>query len=105
MYEGGPIHARDVRMTCPSARSATLAGLVLASALSLAPRPAEAQACQGLWYQRNEIYARNGYCFRTARARSVFGPGCFPPYGQLSYGEQRRVNQLQAQEDMMGCPR
>lgn len=68
--------------------------------------PALAQgACESLWHQRNSIYARNGYCFRTPRARAVFGPGCFPPYGELSRSERRQVNQLQAEEDELGCPR
>ncbi|HMO28425.1 YARHG domain-containing protein [Enterovirga sp.] len=61
--------------------------------------------CESLWQRRNSIYARNGYCFRTARARAVFGPGCFPPYGELSRAERREVNRIQAEEDALGCPR
>ena len=84
-----------------AAAAAVTAPLFLASAGA-----ARAQgACESLWHQRNAIYARNGYCFQTARARSVFGPGCFPPYGELSPGERRRVNQLQAEENALGCPR
>jgi hypothetical protein len=64
---------------------------------------ASAQSCDGLWYERNSIYARNGYCFQTARARAVFGPGCVPPYGQLSGWEKQRVNQIQTLERRMGC--
>lgn len=68
-------------------------------------QPARAQdECASLWHRRNAIYARNGYCFRTARARAVFGPGCFPPYGELSRSERRAVNRLQAEEDALGCP-
>ena len=68
-----------------------------------APTPASAQepaymSCEELWYARNEIYARNGYCFNTDRARSVFGGGCFPPYGRLSGWDKSRVNQLQMWE-------
>lgn len=82
-------------------------GVLGAGALMTAPAPVQAQGrgCYELWYERNEIYARNGYCFRTARARSVFGPGCFPPYGRLSGWEARRVQEIQYQEDMRGCPR
>lgn len=69
------------------------------------PVAAQGRGCYALWYERNEIYARNGYCFRTARARSVFGPGCFPPYGRLSGWEAQRVRELQYEEDMRGCPR
>ena len=67
--------------------------------------PAQAQSCSDLWYRRNAIYAQAGYCFQTARARATFGAGCFPPYGRLSPRQQARVNQLQAMEDSMGCPR
>jgi len=70
----------------------------------LTPSPAYAQSCGDLWYRRNAIYAEAGYCFQTARARSVFGAGCFPPYGQLSPRQQARVNAIQQQERYMGCP-
>ena len=66
---------------------------------------ARADACDRLWYKRNAIYAEAGYCFSTERARSVFGPGCHPPYGRLSPWAQRRVNDIQAEEDDIGCPR
>jgi hypothetical protein len=73
-----------------------------------APSPAHAQdpaymSCSELWYARNAIYARNGYCFRTARARAVFGPGCFPPYGALRGWERRRVDEIQMWEARKGC--
>lgn len=87
--------------------SLALLGAVAGMMLLASPTPASAQGrgCYALWYERNEIYARNGYCFRTARARSVFGPGCFPPYGRLTGWEARRVQELQYEEDMRGCPR
>jgi len=62
-----------------------------------------AMTCGQLWYARNAIYARNGYCFKTERGRAVFGPGCFPPYGALSRSEQERVNELQYWEREKGC--
>jgi YARHG domain len=64
---------------------------------------ATAQSCNALWHERNAIYARNGYCFETARARAVFGPGCFPPYGELSGWDKERVNELQTLERRNGC--
>ncbi len=84
--------------------AAVLAATATIWAGSLSPAAAQGR-CEQLWYERNEIYARNGYCFRTARARSVFGPGCFPPYGRLSGYESQRVNQIQREEGMLGCPR
>lgn len=60
-------------------------------------------SCNELWYKRNQIYARNGYCFNTARARAVFGEACFPPYGRLSGWEKRRVQELQTWERRRSC--
>lgn len=66
--------------------------------------PAAAQSrCSDLWYQRNEIYARNGYCFNTERGRAAFGRGCFPPYGRLTGWEKRRVADIQNEENYLGC--
>lgn len=64
---------------------------------------AEAASCYDLWYERNSIYARNGYCFKTQRARNVFGAACFPPYGRLSGYDQRRVGDIKAAERAQGC--
>lgn len=34
-------------------------------------------SCGDLWYRRNAIFARNGFCFKTDRAIRVFGNnGC-----------------------------
>jgi hypothetical protein len=72
------------------------------------PQSAQAQPLQGLsctdlWFERNQIYAQNGHCFKTRRGKAAFGPGCFPPYGRLSTGEQRRVDRIRRQERRMGC--
>jgi len=56
-----------------------------------------------LWYARNAIYAEKGYCFKTKRARRVFGKACFPPYGKLSGSEQSRVNRIVREERRKGC--
>jgi hypothetical protein len=83
---------------------------LFAFALVLAASGGAAQAqeaaylsCGELWYKRNEIYARNGYCFETERAREAFGAGCFPPYGRLTGWEKRRVRELQMWERRKGC--
>lgn len=74
-----------------------------------APQPAEAQSrfasmsCGQLWYQRNAIYARAGYCFKTAQAIGAFGKGCFPPYGELSSRSQSVVDEIQYWEGRKGC--
>lgn len=83
----------------------SVAALTLAAAPFALANAARADACDRLWYKRNAIYADAGYCFKTERARSVFGPGCHPPYGRLSPWARRRVSEIQAEEDDMGCPR
>ncbi|MEM9028739.1 MAG: YARHG domain-containing protein [Pseudomonadota bacterium] len=92
------------RCVASVAVATTLAGV----ALGMGSHRAEAQdyaymSCGELWYARNAIFARRGYCFRSARARSVFGRGCFPPYGRLRGWERRQVNRIKRWERRNGC--
>ena len=32
-------------------------------------------SCENLWLVRNRIFADNGYCFKTARGKEIFGNG------------------------------
>jgi hypothetical protein len=80
---------------------------IAAGACALAPA-AGAQAlselsCRALWYQRNAVYAEQGYCFKTKDAIATFGERCFPPYGQLTPAQQRYVNEVKAWEARKGC--
>lgn len=86
-----------------------VAGLAMAMLSALA-MPAQAQrtdywnmSCNQLWYERNLIYANRGYCFQTQRAIRTFGPRCYPPYGQLTAGEHRRVAEIIRWERRRGC--
>ncbi len=83
----------------------SVAALTLAAAPFALAGAARADACDRLWHKRNAIYADYGYCFKTERARSVFGYVCHPPFGRLPPWAQRRVSEIQAEEDGMGCPR
>ena len=85
-------------------RLALATAVAASAAMILTPTIAAAQSCGDLWYRRNAIYAEAGYCFQTARARAVFGAGCFPPYGQLGPRQRSQVNAIQSQERYMGCP-
>ncbi|HMN85422.1 MAG TPA: YARHG domain-containing protein [Bauldia sp.] len=78
-------------------------GILLEAGTIAAAQNYAAMTCSQLWYARNAIYAENGYCFKTARARAVFGPGCFAPYGKLSSYEQQQVNEIQYWENRKGC--
>lgn len=85
-----------------------VAALGLCAAPLLAPRPAAAQelsqlSCRALWYQRNAVYAEQGYCFKTADAIATFGERCYPPYGQLTPEQQRYVDQVRYWEARKGC--
>jgi hypothetical protein len=65
-------------------KKATLIGLavgVVSTTLFVAPPLAKAQgeSCDRLWYERNKIYARNGYCFQPpARAPSLVPAASLP---------------------------
>ena len=63
----------------------------------------QSMSCDELWYARNQIYAAEGYCFRTRRAQAVFGTSCISPYGRLKPNEERQVNILQSWEHMRRC--
>lgn len=61
-------------------------------------------SCNGLWRERNRVYAQHGYCFKTPRAIRAFGTGCFPPYGRLGKSDQCYVRALAKLERQRGCP-
>ncbi len=83
--------------------AAVIGATALCVSTAASAQDASSMSCDQLWYARNAIYASNGYCFQTARARAVFGPGCFPPFGQLRGWERGRVNELQSWERRRGC--
>jgi len=61
------------------------------------------KTCDRLWYQRTAMLARKGKCFTDPRALNVFGQRCFPPYGKLSFREQRRMDNIKRQERRAQC--
>jgi hypothetical protein len=67
------------------------------------PKQLESMSCDELWHARNEIFARNGYCFETPRAQAVFGKGCFPPYGKLQGTDKDRVSEIEMWERRKDC--
>ncbi|MCF6199730.1 MAG: caspase family protein [Hyphomicrobiaceae bacterium] len=60
-------------------------------------------SCGSLWYARNAIYARAGYCFKSSRGRRTFGNNCRPPYGKLTSANKRRVNAIRKKERRQRC--
>ncbi|WP_420411732.1 caspase family protein [Roseibium sp.] len=66
------------------------------------------ESCDSLWYERNAIFARNGYCFRSARGRQTFSnAGCRVGVSAgnipLSAAERREVARLVAREKALHC--
>ncbi len=95
---------------CRALTMAMLASSLL-SFTSLAP-PARAQnywgmSCGDLWYARNAIYARNGYCFKTERAISVFGNANCRFYNEgdvpMSAYERQQLQAIVSVERQKGC--
>ena len=64
-------------------------------------------SCGDLWYRRNAIFARNGYCFKTERAIRVFGnEGCrFEVESDvpMSRADREEVEIIRAIERRRGC--
>jgi YARHG domain len=81
-----------------------LAGLITLASTGLA----HAQSCDDLWYERNAIYKRAGYCFKTPRAISTFGnAGCMydSEYAlPLSQRQRNRIAWIVRMERESGCP-
>jgi hypothetical protein len=77
---------------------------VAALGIIVSVQPALAASCYDLWYERNAIYDRNGYCFSTQLGQETFdNSDCYTDNVQLSRGEQRRVDRLKNEEDNRGC--
>lgn len=59
--------------------------------------------CDQLWHARNEIYARNGYKFLTARAKAEFGDGGYTRNPKLTPVEQKNIALIQKAEADAYC--
>ena len=60
--------------------------------------------CETLWYERNLVMHRNGYCFGSAKGISTFGnAGCHTKAPSLSEEEKAFVKSVRDQEKSFGC--
>lgn len=60
--------------------------------------------CFDLWYERNAIFDRKGYCFKTAKGRKYFdNADCWTSNPSLTPAELRRVDELKRLEAANGC--
>ena len=70
----------------------------------LSPGELSALSCQDLWVARNEIFYRNGYCFKTPRGRNFFSnDGCQPGEPRLNSTERANVENIKRQERQNRC--
>jgi hypothetical protein len=79
------------------------AGLLLATSAQ-----AQTYSCDRLWFERNQIFANAGYCFKSRRAISVFGnAGC--EYDNehdvaLTAPQARALHNIRYLERLGACP-
>lgn len=60
--------------------------------------------CDELWFQRNSVMSRNGYCFGGQRGISTFGNDtCYTKSPELSQSEASFVAKLRSKETSLGC--
>lgn len=72
--------------------------------LLLAVSPAAADVCEDLWFTRNLIMDRNGYCFGSTLGKAMFdNRDCLGKQISLSGEEQFRVAEIQKMERWLNC--
>lgn len=75
-----------------------------ALALTVGLSPAMAESCYDLWYERNQIFDDNGFCFKTQLGKDTFdNSDCYTSNPSLSRAEVRRVAQIKARERAKRC--
>ena len=77
---------------------------VLALAALLTTTSAHARSCADLWYERNLIFAENGYCFTTRLGQTTFANiECWTDDPRLTAAERRRIAAIKREERARGC--
>jgi len=79
--------------------------LFLAAVMASVADPAMAwNICDDLWFTRNAIYDRAGYCFNSDLGRAVFdNAGCTPGEVRLTGQAARDVTAIQQYEQELSC--
>jgi hypothetical protein len=94
-------------LAAPLAIAVALTGIGGAATSASAQDGLWSLSCGDLWYRRNAIYARNGYCFKTDRALRVFGNENCRFYEErdipMSRGEREEVEIIRSIEQQKGC--
>ncbi len=69
----------------------------------ISPGETRGLGCDELWYARNEIFARNGFRFETARGRAAFGADGWTRNPRLNRFERSNVDLFEGLEYRRGC--
>ena len=78
--------------------------ILFALAVLLLAGSAVADTCDDLWFTRNLIMDRQGYCFGTRLGQTIFDNGnCTGKSVRLNRRDKRLVQRIQAQESELGC--
>lgn len=78
--------------------------VLAALSLGVSVQAAFADSCYDLWYERNEIFDANGFCFKSSLGKRVFdNSDCYTDEPELSRAEQRRVDQIRREEKRLRC--
>jgi hypothetical protein len=94
--------------TTPAANAACFEGYVGCTDSAAIPVAAlQELSCDNLWTVRNMIFDENGYCFKTAKAKSIFSnDGCsYTSMASMplnSY-ETKNIQLVQAVEKQKAC--
>ncbi|WP_340261049.1 DUF4424 family protein [Roseobacter sp. HKCCA0882] len=64
----------------------------------------QGDVCRSLWFERNEIFNRYGYCFTSVSGQAVFdNSDCSTNIPKLSDADEFRVSELSVIEQESGC--
>jgi len=72
------------------------------------PSAPPTESCDDLWYRRNAVWHRYGYCFASAKGQRIFGnQGCFRDLAAaraaMAPPDRALVDALDAREKVLGC--
>ena len=78
--------------------------LMIVPQISFAGDNSRGDDCYDLWYARNEIYKRNGYCFQTRLAMETFGNGsCYTRAPRFTRTDQLTIEAIRRKERQRNC--
>ena len=74
---------------------------------TFSPSELKQLSCQNLWYVRNSIYDRRGYCFKTQDGKDAFdNSDCHVKNAasiHFNDNEQNNISRIRQIEDQRGC--